>query len=58
MSNEPNPESRQPQKRNTILYIVIGLVVSGCFCCGAALLAQWLLENSDFTLVQIARAIF
>jgi hypothetical protein len=44
-----------PQKNNTknILMIVAGVVVFCCLCCGVLLLGQYLLENSNLTLVNI-----
>ncbi len=53
MTEEINDPSEQPKKNNAILYIVIGVVVLCCVCCGLALIAQLILQNSDFTLVNI-----
>lgn len=56
MTEEINTPSEQP-KKNMVLYIVIGAVILCCVCCGFALVLQLVLENSDFTLVNIIRPI-
>lgn len=56
MTGEINTPSEQP-KKNTILYIVIGVVVLCCVCCGLVVIAQLILQNSDFSLVNIVRPI-
>jgi|GEM_PF-2650541 len=57
MTEATTPPSGQ-SKKNTVLYIVIGVVVFCCVCCGLALILQTILENSDFTLVNIIRPTF
>ena len=56
MTEEINTPSEQP-KKNMVLYIVIGAGILCCVCCGFALVLQLILENSDFTLVNIIRPI-
>ena len=56
MTEEINTPSEQP-KKNMVLYIVIGVVILCCVCCGFALILQLILENSDFTLVNIIRPV-
>jgi uncharacterized protein involved in exopolysaccharide biosynthesis len=58
MTEEINIPPEQPKKNNTVLYIVIGIAALCCICCGLALVAQLILQNSDFTLVNIIRPIF
>jgi hypothetical protein len=45
----------EPKKDNkkTILMVVAGVFVLCCLCCGLLLLGQYILENSDLTLVYI-----
>lgn len=47
----------EPRKNNTILYVVIGGVVLCCLCCVIGLIGQYLLENSNFSLVNVFRSI-
>ena len=56
MAEETNTPSEQP-KKNIVLYVVIGIAVICCVCCGIAMILQLILENSDFTLVNIIRPI-
>lgn len=56
MTEEINTPPEQP-KKNMVLYIVIGVVILCCVCCGFALILQLILENSDFTLVNIIRPV-
>ena len=56
MAEETNTPSEQP-KKNIVLYVVIGIAVICCVCCGIAMILQVILENSDFTLVNIIRPI-
>ena len=61
MSNEPildEPASQliAPKNNNkTILYIVFGIIIFCCLCCAALLIGQYILENSDFSLVHAIR---
>ena len=56
MSNEPNLQMETTKNNNkTIIYIVAGVIVFCCLCCAALLIGQYLLENSDFSLVQVMR---
>jgi len=57
MTEEINAPSEPPKKKNTILYVVIGAAVLLCFCCALLLAGQYILENSDFSLVNIIRPI-
>jgi len=57
MTEETNTPSGQLKKNNTVLYIVIGVAVLCCACCGLALIAQLILQNSDFSLVNIVSTI-
>jgi hypothetical protein len=50
---EQGPAPLPPKANNRTLYIVIGVIVLCFLCCGLALLAQSLLENSDFSLVNL-----
>ena len=45
----------EPKKDNTktILMIVAGVIAFCCLCCGALLLGQYLLQNSNLTLVHV-----
>jgi|JI10StandDraft_1071094.scaffolds.fasta_scaffold168322_3 hypothetical protein len=56
MAEETNTPSEQP-KKNIVLYVVIGIAVICFVCCGIAMVLQLILENSDFTLVNIIRPI-
>ena len=52
MSNEPALQAETPKNNNkTILYVVLGVIVFCCLCCVALLIGQYLLENSNFSLV-------
>lgn len=51
MTEEINIPSGQPKKNNTVLYVAIGVVALCCVCCGLALTAQYILQNSNFSLV-------
>ena len=56
MSNEPILQTETPKNNNkTILYIVVGVIVLCCLCCAALLIGQYLLENSNFSLVHAIR---
>jgi len=57
MSNEPDPQAETPKNNNNkiILYVVIGLIVLCCLCCAVLLIGQYLLENSNFSLVNVIR---
>ncbi len=51
--DEPASQPKTPKNNNkTILYIVLGVIVFCCLCCVALLIGQYLLENSNFSLVQ------
>lgn len=56
MAEETNTPPEQP-KKNIVLYVVIGIAVICFVCCGIAMVLQLILENSDFTLVNIIRPI-
>ncbi len=45
----------EPKKNNskTILTVVIATIVVCCLCIAALLVGQYLLENSDFSLVNL-----
>jgi hypothetical protein len=45
-----------PKKDNsrTIIAVVVGVIVLCCVCIATVLVAQYLLENSDFSLVRLA----
>lgn len=47
----------EPKKNNVILFVVIGFIVLCCTCCALAFLAQYLLENSNFSLVNLLHLI-
>lgn len=53
MTEEINTPPEQPRNKKTMLYIAIGIAVLCCACCGLALIFQLVLQNSDFTLVNI-----
>ncbi|MBI3162073.1 MAG: hypothetical protein HYZ23_06170 [Chloroflexi bacterium] len=58
MSVESAPQNETPKKdTKTILYIALGVIAFCCLCCAALLIGQYLLENSDFSLVQTMRQI-
>ena len=50
----PGPAKSGP---NRTVLIVVGVIVLCCGCIAALLVGQYLLENSDFTLVGLLRAI-
>ena len=57
MSNEPildDPASQPKNNNKTILYVVLGVIVFCCFCCAALLIGQYLLQNSNFSLVNVS----
>lgn len=54
MAEAPTPQVEGQKNNKTTIYIVVGVVVFCCLCCAALLIGQYLLENSDFTLVQTA----
>ena len=49
------PSPVEPKKNNTILFVVIGAVILCCFCCAVVLVAQLILQYSDFSLVSALR---
>ncbi len=52
----PRPDAAppaSPQKNNRLGVILIAGVLLCCACLGALLVGQYLLENSDFTLVKL-----
>ena len=55
-NNESIMQSEIPKNNNkTILYVVIGVIVFCCLCCIALFIGQYILENSNFSLVNISR---
>ena len=60
MSETPNPNNdpvvqpNTPKSNNkTILYIVLGVIVFCCLCCLALFIGQYILEHSNFSLVNV-----
>ncbi len=41
----------EPKKNKTVIYVVVGILVLCCLCCAIALVGQYLLEHSNFSLV-------
>jgi hypothetical protein len=52
MGAAPDPAPAPGGGWNQKLYIPLGVIVLCCVCCGLALLFQYLLQTSDFTLVR------
>jgi hypothetical protein len=53
MSDESNlPKEAQKRDNKNIILIVAGVIIFCCLCCAALLVGQYLLENSNFSLVQ------
>ncbi|MBK8821555.1 MAG: hypothetical protein IPN58_02805 [Anaerolineales bacterium] len=48
--------TNDPKKNNLLLYVVIGAVILCCLCCAIGLVGQYLLESSNFSLVNIFRS--
>ncbi|MBC7877160.1 MAG: hypothetical protein H7Y59_08330 [Anaerolineales bacterium] len=55
MSTESTTQTETPKNNNkNIIYIVLGVVVFCCLCCAALFIGQYILENSNFSLVHVA----
>jgi hypothetical protein len=54
---EKLPPPAQPNRNKNIIYVAIGAIILCCLCCAAMLAVQYILENSDATLVNIPRPI-
>jgi len=54
MEQNSLPQNGSP-KNKTILYVIIGAVIVCCLCCILALVGQYFLEHSNFSLVSVFR---
>ncbi|MBK8619403.1 MAG: hypothetical protein IPN96_20335 [Anaerolineales bacterium] len=55
MTEQSTQAPGEPKKNNMVLYAVIGIVILCCLCCALAFIGQYLLENSNFSLVHLFR---
>jgi hypothetical protein len=47
----------EPKKNKTVIYVVVGVLVLCCLCCVVVFVGQYLLEHSNFSLVNTLRLI-